>query len=131
MDRKTLNYIYNYLPVITSVSSKAKKNNAALIISNVREFFEILQKQIPLKKIPNISEINSDAHGCITLLWELDIDEKMFYDYFLLTFPGYKIVKFKGKVESLQMETQGYCDLDNIFKTDIIEYLSFFKGKQK
>lgn len=138
MERKKLDRLLNYLPVIVAtcdrygwcggkgvpISSRA--------VPEVREFFEILQAHIPLKEVPGLEDVMGDLDGGITLLWETEVDPRnVTYDSFYVNLKGNKIIEYKGNLESIGTEVWGEIALEAELHPDIIEHIRFFQRKQE
>lgn len=137
MDKKTLEKLFNYLPVIEETHGRYGWNGmhstpvTRRACVQVRTFFEYLQSLIPLNEIPELEEIYGDKYGKINLVWETNVDpEKMTYDNFTIDIQGDDTVGYTSKLESISTETSREIDLQPELCEEIIEHLRFFKRKQ-
>ena len=137
MDRKTLEHIYEYLPVVIATSDRVNYTcgkDAVIplgVISDVREFFDYLRAKIPLAKIPDPEELTGDSQGNLVILWETDVDpDSLKHDSFTISFTGHQYISYEGRLESLDTKTLGCIDLTKELDQYIIEHLEFFYGKQ-
>ena len=137
MDRKELDKLFNYLPVIVAtcdrygwLGGKGSPIDPGSIIET-REFFEYLSGIIPLNDIPELEDVIGDPAGAITLLWETPVDPvHVTYDSFAISLFGNGEINYKGKLESIGTEIWGSTPLEKDLNSDIIEHILFFQRKQ-
>ncbi len=138
MDRKILETLYRYLPVIQSTcdSHGWDGNNAEgcplEAITETRLFFDYLQGHIPLTDIPDLEDTFASSTGGISLLWETELDPvAVEYDTFEVTITGEGYITYHLVLESLDMDRYGNVELEPELCEDIIEYIRFFARKQE
>jgi len=137
MEKKILEKICNYLPIIQSTcdrygwaGGKGHPIEKSAIV-DTRKFFDFLTAQIPLADIPYPEDVYGDQMGCITILWETELDPvAVTYDTFEVTIMGDGFVGYSGKLESTGTEAHGGAALEPELCPEIIEHIKFFKRKK-
>lgn len=137
MEKKDLEKILNYLPVIKTLCDNYGwdgKHGWPVTqegIAEVRKFFDYLQNHIDIKSIPEPYEIMGSPLGGVSIVWDTEIDPvKVTYDTFEVMLTGEDVITYKGDIESLGVKLRGGEDLQPALNPDIIEYIRFFKRKE-
>jgi len=137
MEKKTLEKIYGYLPVIQATCDRygwAGGRGHPIekqAVVDTRKFFDYLATHIPLQDIPYPEDIYGDPMGCIAILWETELDPvEVTYDTFEVTIMGDGFAGYSGKLESTGTEAHGGAQLEPELCSEIIEHVKFFKRRK-
>lgn len=139
MEKKTLEKILQYLPVIQTTCNRHGWDGGYAdsipegCVTDVRRFFDMLQTKIPIAEIPDPSDVFGDRLGCITLLWETELDpEEVTYDTFEVNLFGDNTAGYSSKLESIKSEKYGAFNLDSEeVDDDLIQHIKLFAREKK
>lgn len=107
MQQKHLDKILDYLKVVQEVYNFPNwggNGEVAVtqdVINNTRIFFDILQKNIPLEEIPQISDVSPSQDGYIGIEWTKINKEPYYIDLFYVFIKSELEIDFESHLESL------------------------------